>query len=50
MNPSYTKYCIGANVLSFDDYWMDNYKRFYGIPNDVTVTFVDYYTYLEEYT
>lgn len=47
--PNYTKYCIGANVLSFDDYWMENYKRYYGIPNDVTVTFVDYYVYLDEY-
>ena len=48
--PNYTKYCIGANVLSFDDYWMENYQRFYGIPYDVKVTFVDYYDYLEEYT
>lgn len=47
--PNYTKYCIGANVQSFDDYWMENYKRFYGIPSDVTVTFVDYYVYLDEY-
>ena len=48
--PNYIQYCIGANVFDFDDYWMENYKLYYGIPNEVKVTFIDYYEYIENYT
>lgn len=48
--PGYIQYCIGANVFEFDEYWMENYKRYYGIPDDVKVTFIDYYEYVERYT
>ena len=42
-------YCYGANLSNSDDYWLTNYKRYYNIPMDIKLEFMDYYNWIAEY-
>lgn len=43
------KYCYGANISNQNDYWLTNYKRYYHIPFDVELEFMDYYKWTAQY-
>lgn len=38
-------YCYGANIGNDNTYWLNNYKAYYHIPENVTLTFEDYESY-----
>ena len=42
-------YCYGANISNTNSYWLTNYKRYYGIPDNIKLSFMDYYKWLEQY-
>ena len=42
-------YCFGANLSNSSKYWISNYKRYYGIPDDIELQFLDYYKWKAEY-
>lgn len=42
-------YCYGANISNSDEYWLTNYKRYYNIPMDIELEFMDYYNWIAEY-
>ncbi len=43
------RYCFGANGYS-SDYWLSNYKDYYGIPSDTELKFIDYYKWRADYS
>ena len=46
--PWSAEYCYGANLFNDNEYWITNYKRYFGIPDDVKVTFVSYLGWMKE--
>lgn len=40
--PYSINYCFGYNILNDDEYWIENYKRYYHIPKKVEISFMDY--------
>lgn len=40
--PYSTQYCYGANISNNNEYWLTNYKNYWGIPENVQLSFVDY--------
>ncbi|MDE6025503.1 MAG: hypothetical protein K2G45_08625 [Lachnospiraceae bacterium] len=47
--PYVQEYCFGAQVSNKNEYWIANYKAYYGIPADTEVKFMDYYKWLKKY-
>ena len=43
-------YSYGANISNSDNYWLTNYKRYYGIPMDTRLEFRDYYKWSAEHS
>lgn len=42
-------YCYGANISNTNDYWLTNYKRYYEIPMETKLEFMDYNKWKESY-
>lgn len=42
-------YAYGANISNDNAYWLANYKRYYEIPEDVQVEFMDYDKWCEQF-
>lgn len=47
--PWSSTYCFGANLSNSNKYWISNYKRYYGIPDDIELQFLEYYKWEAEY-
>lgn len=39
--PYSSSYCFGANIANDNTYWLTNYKRYYHIPNEVQLSFMN---------
>lgn len=42
-------YSFGANISNNNAYWISNYKRYYEIPDDTKLEFMDYYKWISAY-
>ncbi|MCM1272089.1 MAG: hypothetical protein NC225_03210 [Clostridium sp.] len=45
--PWSSMYSFGAQVSNENEYWIGNYKLYYGIPSDTKVEFMDYFKWLK---
>lgn len=46
--PWSSQYCYGINISNEDQYWINNFKNYYDIPDSIQLTFVDYYKWKEK--
>ena len=42
-------YAYGANLSEWDLYWVNIFKDYYGIPEQTTIHFIDYYDFVTNY-
>ena len=46
-NPSGNVYCFGDNTSNSNREWINKYKMYYDIPDEVELTFIEYDAYID---